>query len=162
MRIGSRPPVLGIAEETLAFAREAATDAHPNEYMGILQATDASEIDDLHREDGILITDVMVVPATKSSPTRATVRRNLVPNDRRTVGSVHSHPNGVLRPSDEDRNTFGSGVVHIILGAPYGPDDWRAFDSEGERRSLSVFDVSLPDPESFFDFTQEDIDRELQ
>lgn len=161
MRLGSRPPVLGIAEETLDFAREAATDAHPNEYLGILQATKASELDGMGDRDGVVITDILVIPGTKSGPTSATMRRHLVPNDNRTVGSVHSHPNGVLRPSDEDRATFGAGTLHIILGAPYGPDDWRAFDSEGERRSLSVMNVELPDPESFFDFTQEDIDNEL-
>ena len=161
MRLGSRPPVLGIAEKTLDFAREAATDAHPNEYLGILQATEASELDGMEDRDGVVITDILVIPGTKSGPTSATMRRHLVPNDNRTVGSVHSHPNGVLRPSDEDRATFGAGTVHIILGAPYGPDDWRAFDSDGERRSLSVVDVELPDPESFFDFTQEDIDNEL-
>ncbi|MFB6094143.1 MAG: Mov34/MPN/PAD-1 family protein [Halanaeroarchaeum sp.] len=161
MRLGSRPPVLAIAEETLTFAREAAADAHPNEYMGILQATPATDLEGHPDRDGVVVTDVLVVPATRTSPTSASVRRHLVPNDKRTVGSVHSHPNGVLKPSDEDRNTFGSGVVHVILGAPYGPDDWRAYDSEGERRSLPVRDVALPDPESFFDFTQEDIDEEL-
>lgn len=161
MRLGSRPPVLGIAEDTLAFAREAAADAHPDEYLGILQATPATELDDVTATEGVVVTDVLVIPGTESGPTSATMRRHLVPNDRGTVGSIHSHPNGVLRPSDEDRRTFGAGVVHVILGAPYGPDDWRAFDKEGERRSLSVLDVSLPDPESFFDFTQEDIDREL-
>ncbi|MGM0397941.1 MAG: Mov34/MPN/PAD-1 family protein [Halobacteriota archaeon] len=161
MRIGSRPPVLGIAAETLDFAREAARDAHPNEYLGILQATPAGDLDGFSGREGVVITDILVIPGTKSGPTSATMKRHLVPNDNRTVGSVHSHPNGVLRPSDEDRSTFGAGVVHVILGAPYGPDDWRSFDSEGERRSLSVLDVDLPDPESFFDFTQEDIDREL-
>lgn len=161
MRLGSRPPVLGIAAETLDFAREAARDAHPNEYLGILQATPAEDLERFTDRDGVVITDILVIPGTKSGPTSATMRRHLVPNDNRTVGSIHSHPNGVLRPSDEDRSTFGAGVVHVILGAPYERGDWRAFDSEGERRSLSVLDVELPDPESFFDFTQEDIDREL-
>ncbi|MFB6132623.1 MAG: Mov34/MPN/PAD-1 family protein [Halanaeroarchaeum sp.] len=161
MRLGSRPPVLGIAAETLDFAREAAREAHPNEYLGILQSTPADELDGMSAREGVVVSDVLVIPATKSGPTSATIRRHLVPNDKRTVGSIHSHPNGVLRPSDEDRSTFGAGVVHVILGAPYGPDDWRAFDSEGERRSLSVVDVDLPDPESFFDFTQEDIDGAL-
>ena len=162
MRLGSRPPVIGIAAETLDFAREAARDAHPNEYLGVLQATPSANLDGTSDRDGVVVTDILVIPATKSGPTSATMRRHLVPNDNRTVGSIHSHPSGVLRPSDEDRQTFGAGVVHVILGAPYGPDDWRAFDSEGERRSLPVLDVDLPDPESFFDFTQEDIDDELE
>jgi proteasome lid subunit RPN8/RPN11 len=102
-----------------------------------------------------------VIPGTESNPVSATVQTNMIPNDTRSVGSVHSHPNGVLRPSDADLGTFTKGSVHIIIGAPYGRTDWRAFDSEGQRRKLPVLDVELGDPEDFFDFTQEDIDDEL-
>lgn len=82
------------------------------------------------------------------------------PNDMRAVGSVHSHPNGALRPSDADLATFGQGQIHIIVGAPYGWGDWKAFDNEGRQTTLDVLDVEVPD-EHFFDFTQEDIDREI-
>jgi proteasome lid subunit RPN8/RPN11 len=108
------------------------------------------------------VTDVLVVPATESNPVSATVKTSLVPNDMRAAGSIHSHPNGVLRPSDADLATFGRGDVHIILGAPYREGDWRAFDREGNRRDLPVLDVDLPDDEEFFDFTQADIDEELR
>lgn len=152
--------LLGIAADTLEFARSAAAETHPNEYMGLLrsQPTDELDLDDA----GSVITDVLVIPATESNPVSATVKTSLVPNDMRAAGSIHSHPNGVLRPSTEDRATFGKGDAHIILGAPYGPDDWRAFDREGDERDLPVLDVSLPDPEEFFDFTQADIDEELR
>ncbi len=157
-----RPEVLGIARDALEFALEASEDAHPNEYMGFLRGTPTDRLDaDLSRS-GYVVTDVLVIPGTTSGPTSATVRSNMVPNDRRTLGSIHSHPNGVLQPSDEDLATFGKGTVHIIVGAPYRRSDWRAFDSQGERRSLDVLDVPLPDPEEFFDFTQEDIDEDLR
>jgi proteasome lid subunit RPN8/RPN11 len=107
-----------------------------------------------------VITDVLVIPGTESSPTSASVRTHMKPNDMRAVGSVHSHPNGALRPSDADLATFGQGKVHIIAGAPYGWGDWKAFDNEGRQTTLDVLDVEVPD-EHFFDFTQEDIDREL-
>lgn len=160
MRLFRSSSVLGIAAETLDFARSAAEETHPNEYMGLLRGEDARELglDD----SGTVITDVLVIPATESNPVSATVKTSLVPNDMRAVGSIHSHPNGVLRPSTADRATFGKGEVHIILGAPYGPDDWRVFDRNGEERDLSVLDVSLPDDEEFFDFTQADIDEELR
>jgi proteasome lid subunit RPN8/RPN11 len=108
------------------------------------------------------VTDVLVVPATESNPVSATVKTSLIPNDMRAAGSIHSHPNGVLRPSDADLATFGKGDVHIILGAPYRDHDWQAFDREGKRRDLPVLDVDLPDDEDFFDFTQADIDEELR
>ena len=152
--------LLGIAADTLEFARSAAAETHPNEYMGLLRGQPAGELG--LDESGTVITDVLVIPGTESNPVSATVKTSLVPNDMRAAGSIHSHPNGVLRPSATDRATFGKGEAHIILGAPYGPDDWRAFDREGEERSLSVLDVSLPDAEGFFDFTQADIDEELR
>ena len=151
--------VVGIAEDALDFALEAAADTHPNEYMGLLRGTDARELG--LDEDGEVVTDVLVIPGTESNPVSATVKTSLVPNDMRAAGSVHSHPNGVLWPSDADLATFGKGMVHIILGAPYGPDDWAAFDREGEPTDLPVLDVETPDPEDFFDFTQADIDAEL-
>lgn len=159
MRLFRSEEVLGIAAETLRFALEASGESHPNEYMGFLRGTDAADLN-LARE-GTVITDVLVIPGTTSSPQSATVRENLVPNASKAIGSIHSHPNGVLEPSNQDRSTFHAGDVHIILGAPYDRDCWRAFDSKGEPRELDVLNVSLPDDEEFFDFDQSDIDAEL-
>lgn len=151
--------VIGIAAETMDTVREAAADAHPNEYMAFFDATPADELG-LDR-DGEVVTDLMVIPGTTSNPYSATVRQEFVPAGGRAVGSVHSHPNGVLRPSDADLQTFGAGRVHVIVGHPYGQNDWRAFDREGEPRSFEVIDVAVPDPEEFFHFDQSDIDAEL-
>ena len=159
MRLFRSNEVVGIARDALDFALEAAEDSHPDEYMGLLRGEPASDFD-LDRS-GYLITDVLVIPGTTSNPISATMDSSMVPNDQRTVGSVHSHPNGVLRPSDADLATFGRGEVHVILGAPYRSGDWRAFDRDGDPRSLRVLDVDLPDPEEFFHFDQSDIDEEL-
>ena len=159
MRFFRSREILGIAVDTLEFALEASRETHPNEYMGLLRGEDARRLG--LDEDGTVVTDVLVIPGTESNPVSATVKSSMIPNDMRSVGSIHSHPNGVLRPSDADLATFGNGAVHIIIGAPYGRDDWRAFDREGHPRTLDVLDVDLGDPESFFDFTQEDIDAEL-
>jgi len=151
--------VVGVAEAALEFALEASEDAHPDEYMGLLRGEDARKVG-LDR-DGTVLTDVLVIPGTVSDPMSATVDENMVPNDRRAAGSIHSHPNGVLRPSDADLGTFGRGRVHVIVGAPYGWTDWRAFDQGGNPIDLDVVDVDLPE-EEFFDFTQADIDEELR
>jgi proteasome lid subunit RPN8/RPN11 len=151
--------ILGIAESALEFALAASEEAHPNEYMGFLRGDDASKLglDD----DGTVLTDVLVIPGTESNPVSATVKTSMVPNDMRAAGSIHSHPNGVLKPSDADLATFGRGDVHIIVGYPYGRDDWKAFDSDGTEVELPVLDVEPPE-ESFFDFDQADIDAELR
>jgi len=159
MRLFRSGEILGIAEDALEFALEASEDAHPDEYMGLLRGEDARTLG-LDR-DGTVITDVLVIPGTESNPVSATVKTNMVPNDVRAAGSVHSHPNGVLRPSNADLGTFHKGKVHIIIGAPYGKTDWRAFDTDGGPRDLDVLDVEMPD-EQFFDFTQADIDAELR
>ncbi|MBS3761559.1 Mov34/MPN/PAD-1 family protein [Halodesulfurarchaeum sp.] len=150
--------LLGIARETMEFTLEACEETHPNEYMGFLRTEDTSQLD--LDKTGQVITDVLVIPGTKSSQVSASVRSHMKPNDIRSVGSVHSHPNGVLQPSDADLATFGQGQVHIIIGAPYGWGDWKVFDNHGEQTTLEVLDVELPE-NHFFDFTQEEIDAEL-
>ena len=151
--------VVGIARDTLDFVRGAAEDSHPDEYLGLLRGEPASRLG-LDRS-GQVVTDVLVIPGTETNPVSATHKTINVPNDRTAIGSVHSHPNGVLRPSDEDLMTFTKGKVHIILGAPYGVNDWRAFDREGNPRKLEVLNVELPEPEDFFHFSQEDLDAEM-
>jgi proteasome lid subunit RPN8/RPN11 len=151
--------ILGIAEQALEFALAASEETHPNEYMGLLRGEKASTVG--LDESGTVLTDVLVIPGTKSNSVSATVKTNMIPNDLRAAGSIHSHPNGVLRPSDADLATFGRNDVHIIIGAPYGPDDWQAFDRDGEPFDLPVLDVEPPE-EEFFDFTQEDLDRQFE
>lgn len=150
--------LLGIAGETLDFVLRASEEAHPNEYMGFLRADDADRLG-LDR-DGQVITDVLVIPGTETNPTSARVKTIMQPNNVQSVGSIHSHPSGVLRPSNADLGTFGRGDVHIIVGAPYRRTDWKAFDSSGEPTTLDVLDVDLPE-EEFFQLTQEEIDAEV-
>lgn len=158
MGLFSSNEILGIAGETLAFVLNASRESHPNEYMGYLRATDAETLG-LDRS-GRVITDVLVIPGTETDNSSATVKTTMQPNTTGSVGSVHSHPSGVLRPSDADLGTFSRGDVHIIVGAPYEWSDWQAFDSQGEKRELDVLDVE-PRDEQFFDISQEEIDREL-
>ncbi len=151
--------ILGIAEPALEFALAASEESHPNEYMGLLRGEAASKVG--LSEEGTVLTDVLVIPGTESNPVSATLDTNMVPNDLRAAGSVHSHPNGVLKPSDADLQTFGRNDVHIIIGYPYDKTDWQAFDREGQPIDLPVLDVEPPE-EEFFDITQEDIDREFR
>ncbi|QGN07502.1 proteasome protein [Halorhabdus sp. CBA1104] len=159
MRLFRSAGVIGIAKAALSFALAASRDSHPHEYMGMLRGEDARSLG-LDRE-GTVVTDVLVIPGTESNPVSATVKTSMIPNDIQSVGSIHSHPNGVLQPSDADRASFQRGDAHIIVGAPYERDDWQAFDSQGDPIDLDVLDVEPPE-EAFFDFTQEDIDAELR
>lgn len=151
--------ILGIAESALEFARVSASEAHPDEYMGLLRGEEAANVG-LERE-GVVLSEVLVVPGTETNPTSAEFKPIQAPNDLSAAGSIHSHPNGVLRPSAADLATFDTNDIHIIIGAPYGPDDWEAFDRNGDVVDLPVLETQPPE-EEFFDFTQEDIDAQLE
>lgn len=127
--------IKGIARETLSFVLEVSKSTYPNEFAGLLQA-----------KDGI-ITDILILPGTESSEVNAVLKLFMLPNVS-AVGSVHSHPSSVIRPSKADLRLFSkTGNHHIIVGHPYGPDNWKCFDGSGKVISLEVLDVDLEDDE---------------
>lgn len=145
--------VLGIAEETLEFALETCADTHPREFMGLLRAEEASSPRIQFRGgkpgEGRVITDVLVIPGTKSGEAMASLKTEMVPANAGGVGTVHSHPSGSTRPSNEDLRTFAKkGKRHIIVGRPYDRDSWQCYDSEGKPVGLEVLDVEF-DEEPF-------------
>lgn len=123
--------VRGIARETLDFILEVSKSTYPHEFAGLLES-----------KDGI-ITDVLILPGTESSESNAVLKLFMMPNIS-AVGSVHSHPSSVIRPSKADLRLFSkTGTRHIIAGHPYGPDNWKCFDGSGELVELPVLDVEL-------------------
>lgn len=144
--------VLGIAEETLEFVLETCADTHPREFMGILRAEEASRLH-FHGQkpgDGRVITDILVIPGTKSGEAMASIKSEMVPTNVGGVGTVHSHPSGSTRPSEEDLRTFSKrGQRHIIVGSPYGRESWQCYNSNGEEIELEVLDVEFDDEEPF-------------
>ncbi|MFP4631908.1 MAG: Mov34/MPN/PAD-1 family protein [Halobacteriota archaeon] len=145
--------VVGIARDTLEFALNASRDTHPREFMGVLATTSSKKLDVRGRldEDGDVITDVMVIPGSKSGEVMATIREDMIPTGLGGVGTVHSHPSGSTRPSDEDLRTFSKkGRRHIIVGYPYDERSWTCYDREGDVVDLPVLDVEFED-EPLFD-----------
>jgi proteasome lid subunit RPN8/RPN11 len=128
-----RKKVRGIARETLDFILEASRDSLPEEFAGLLQA-----------EEGV-IAEVMILPGTESSGMSAFVRLYMLPN-MQIAGSVHSHPSGSIRPSQEDLAFFSrTGDYHIIAGPPFNEKSWACYDASGERRDLPILDVEFKD-----------------
>ncbi|MDK2835032.1 MAG: hypothetical protein PWP63_2119 [Methanolobus sp.] len=125
--------VRGIARDTLAFILEASKSSYPEEFAGLLEA-----------KDGV-ITDVLLLPGTESSETSAVLKLFMMPNIS-AVGSVHSHPSSVVRPSQADLHMFSkTGTHHIIVGHPYGRNDWKCYDGSGQPVRLEVLDIELGD-----------------
>jgi len=123
----------GIARDTLKFILEASRSTAPAEFAGLLQA------------DEQIITEVLILPGTESSRMSALVRLYMLPN-MQVAGSVHSHPSGMLRPSEPDILFFSrTGDYHIIVGPPFDEQSWVCFNAAGERRDLPILDVEFED-----------------
>jgi proteasome lid subunit RPN8/RPN11 len=122
-----RKGIWGIRARTLRMILEASRETYPNEFSATLRA-----------EDGI-INEVLLLPGTLQGQTSAILRLHMLPIDYTVVGSVHSHPSGVIEPSDADLQLFEKfGKVHIIVGSPFDMRSWRAFDFRGDVIRIEV------------------------
>ena len=119
--------VHGIREDLLLTLLALGKSQHPNEFIAILR-----------EEDGI-IEAFDLAPGTQVNECSASFFHDMMPLDTHVAGSAHSHPNGVLLPSDADLRFFGSvGRYHIIVGPPYTTDAWRCFFPDGSPAELEV------------------------
>ncbi|TAJ45609.1 Mov34/MPN/PAD-1 family protein [Methanofollis fontis] len=120
--------IRGIAADVLDLLLRLGEESHPYEFAAILT-----------EEDGV-ITGVDLVPGTVGTEESAHVLLDMLPLGIHNAGSAHSHPNGVLLPSDADLRFFPrtGGRYHLIIGAPYGPSDWACFTADGTPHDLAV------------------------
>lgn len=102
---------------------------HPSEFLALL-----------HKE-GDTIDEFELAPGTITGTNSASFQPHMMPLGTGITGSAHSHPNGVMKPSNADLRFFpATGKYHIIIGAPYTDDDWRCFFSDGSPCMLEVID----------------------
>jgi proteasome lid subunit RPN8/RPN11 len=119
--------IRGIRQELLSLLLELGRDSHPNEFVALLR-----------ERDGI-IEELDMLPGTITGEDSASLFFDMMPLDTHLAGSAHSHPNGVLRPSNADINFFPrSGRYHLIIGYPYGESDWRCFTADGNPQNMDV------------------------
>ncbi len=127
-RVGDTPTA--ITRRALDSALASARSSYPNEFGGVMRADPPG-----------LISELLLVPGTTAGRRHANFLLYMLPADLSTAGTVHSHPSGALHPSDADLRLFRSwGRRHLILGAPYGPGSWRAYDGNGGEVHLDVVD----------------------
>ena len=125
-RLGETPRT--ITRRALSSALASAHSAYPNEFGGVLRADPPG-----------VISELLLLPGTTAGRRHANFQLYMLPADLTVVGTVHSHPSGALHPSDADVRLFRSwGRRHLILGAPFGPGSWRAYDGNGEEVHLDV------------------------
>lgn len=102
---------------------------HPNEGILVLRGK--------AKKDHILIDGLVIPPFSHSGPTFAGFPHSFLPFDPSYVGTVHSHPNGVAKPSVTDLHNF-FGFVSIIVQSPYEDDDVFAYDRDGNLLELTI------------------------
>jgi proteasome lid subunit RPN8/RPN11 len=131
-RLGDAPNA--ITRRALENALASARSAYPNEFGGVLRA-----------EPPGVIGELMLVPGGTAGRRHANFHLYMLPADLSVVGTVHSHPSGALHPSDADLRLFRNwGRRHLILGSPFSPGSWRAYDGNGAPISLQVVGEGPP------------------
>jgi proteasome lid subunit RPN8/RPN11 len=124
--LGATPTA--ISRRTLDSVLASGASSYPNEFGGVLRA-----------EPPGVIGELLLLPGTTAGRRHANFQLYMLPADLTVVGTVHSHPSGALHPSEADLRLFRSwGSRHLIVGAPYGPGAWRAYNGNGEEITLRV------------------------
>jgi proteasome lid subunit RPN8/RPN11 len=120
--------IRGISRDLLDLLLSIGREQHPYEFAGVL------------REEGGIIHELNLLPGTTSNDHSARLFLDMMPLDTHIAGSAHSHPNGVLIPSDADLSFFPrvGGRYHCIVGYPYDADDWRFFSADGTPVDIEV------------------------
>ena len=119
--------IRGIRQDLLTLLLEMGRENHPNEFAAIIR-----------EQDGIM-EELNLLPGTIGREDSASVFYDMMPLDTHVAGSAHSHPNGVIIPSDADLSFFPrTGRYHLIIGYPYRKNDWRCFTADGQPCNLEV------------------------
>ncbi|MEM3857146.1 MAG: Mov34/MPN/PAD-1 family protein [Thermoprotei archaeon] len=119
-----------IDEEALGFLFAYARGAFPREAIVALRGKVTG--------DGQVEVQEAVVPMVRTEGHHFSTWSFAGVADSRMVGIGHSHPSGVLIPSDEDLRNF-AGKVMLIVGPPFDSVTCaRFFDRRGEELSFSV------------------------
>jgi len=119
-----------IARRCLNLIFEASKSSYPNEFGGLLR------VDEKEKHT---IVELVLLPGTISGDSHAIFRMHMMPIDFSIVGTVHSHPSPVPRPSDADLQLFRKhGKIHIIVASPFSFSSWKAYNNLGDEINIEV------------------------
>ena len=102
---------------------------HPNEGILILRGK--------YKNGEVFVDGLIIPPFFHTGPTFAGFPHNFLPLDPSYVGTVHSHPSGVARPSVTHLPNF-IGIVSIKVQTPYDDNDLLAYDRDGNLVEMTV------------------------
>ena len=119
-----------IKKECLDLIFECAKSNFPNEFGGLLR---------LDPEIKNTISELVVLPGTISGDSHAIFQLHMLPIDFSIIGTVHSHPSPLARPSKADLELFNKfGKIHIIAANPFDYSSWKAYDYIGKEVNVTI------------------------
>ena len=119
-----------ITRKCLDLILASSKSSYPKEFGALLR---------VDSKDKHLINELVLLPGTISGNSHAIFRMHMLPIDYTIVGTIHSHPSPVPRPSSADLELFGKhGKIHIISASPYNYSSWKAYDYNGYEIDMKV------------------------
>jgi proteasome lid subunit RPN8/RPN11 len=120
-----------IQRQCLDLILESSKSNFPNEFGALLR---------VGRIAKTTISEVVLLPGTISGNSHAIFKLYMLPIDYSIVGTVHSHPSSISRPSEADLDLFGHfGRIHLIVGvSSIGGTSWHAFDYNGKELQVQI------------------------
>ncbi len=124
------PIIVSIDKPLLEEILEGARQVYPRESILILRGK--------KRKGTVTVTDLLVPPLATRGHGFANIPLHMLPMDLSLVGTVHSHPSGMVKPSAADLNHF-LGVILMIVGYPFTDEkNIAVYDRDGEPLILQV------------------------
>jgi proteasome lid subunit RPN8/RPN11 len=121
---------VSISGELLQAIFEGAKRLYPKETILLLRGK--------KKKDQIAVSDLVVPPLANYGRGFANIPTYMLPMDFSIVGTVHSHPSGIIIPSHTDLNHF-FGVVLMIVGFPFArAENVAVYNRSGEKLTLSI------------------------
>ncbi|MGD0330689.1 MAG: Mov34/MPN/PAD-1 family protein [Nitrososphaeria archaeon] len=117
---------LSVIDSILTYA----FSSHPNESILLLRGKVSKEI--------INVENVMIPPLSIHGESYSSFPMHMLPLDSSIIGTAHSHPSGLVKPSLEDLLHY-YGKIMAIAGYPYRTErDIKIFDREGRELPFTV------------------------
>jgi proteasome lid subunit RPN8/RPN11 len=119
-----------VREELLQAVFEGARRLYPREIILLLRGKKKKNL--------VEVSEVVVPPMATHGLGFAHIPIHMLPMDFSVVGTVHSHPSGILTPSHTDLNHV-FGVVLMIIGPPFVDErNVAVYNRSGERLTLQI------------------------
>jgi len=119
-----------VGEELLHAVFEGARRLYPKEIILLLRGRKKKNL--------VEISEVVVPPLATYGSGFANIPLHMLPMDFSVIGTVHSHPSGILTPSDADLNHI-FGIVLMIVGFPFMDErNVAVYNRSGERLMLQI------------------------